>query len=232
VVRNPHTWARYLTETIELFGGQAEVLFASHHWPTWGRQQIEAFLTQQRDLYAYLHDQTLRLLNQGYTGTEIAEAIELPPALERAWNTRGYYGSVGHNVKAIYQHYLGWFDGNPAHLWELPPLEAAKKHVEYMGGADEIIKKAQADQDDPRWAAQVLNYVVFADPENTQARELLAGVYDSLGRGAENGSWRDFYRQGAEELRDGITADGNQRAFATLIGLLDTPDTEFPIVTP
>jgi alkyl sulfatase BDS1-like metallo-beta-lactamase superfamily hydrolase len=326
VVRNPHVWARYLTETIELFGGQTDVLFASHHWPTWGQQQIVAFLTQQRDLYAYLHDQTLRFLNQGYTGIEIAEMIELPPALEQAWNTRGYYGSVSHNVKAIYQHYMGWFDGNPAHLWELPPVEAAKKHVEYMGGANAVIEKVKAEQDNPRWAAQVLNYIVFADPGNTEARELLAGVYDSLGHGAENGTWRNFYLQGAEELRgnlaktkidttnpdmsmalsvgqvfdslairvngpkawdknvsidwdftdlnkqvrlklsngaliqtapndepaqlrltltkpallrmlatqrlDGITADGNQQALATLIDLLDTPDKEFPIVTP
>ena len=201
VVRNPHTWARYLTETIELYGGETDVVFASHHWPTWGQQQIRTFLTQQRDLYAYLHDQTLRLLNQGYTGSEIAEMMELPPALERAWNTRGYYGSVSHNVKAIYQHYMGWFDGNPAHLWELPPVEAAKKHVEYMGGADAVIEKVKAEDGNPRWAAQVLNYVVFADPGNAEARELLAGVYDSLGDGAENATWRNFFLQGAAELR-------------------------------
>ena len=328
VVRNPHTWARYLTETIELFGGKTDVVFASHHWPTWGQQQIRTFLTQQRDLYAYLHDQTLRLLNQGYTGIEIAELIELPPELEQAWNTRGYYGSVSHNVKAIYQHYMGWFDGNPAHLWELPPVEAAKMHVDYMGGAGAIMAKVQAeDGDNPRWAAQVLNYVVFADPGNTRARELLAGVYETLGHGAENGTWRNFYLQGAAELRgpiartaidttnpdmamaltvdqifdslairvngpkawdktvsidwtftdlnkqvrlelshgaliqtvsadgepaqlrltltkpallkllatgrlDGIAADGDQQALATLLGLLDTADKEFAIVTP
>jgi alkyl sulfatase BDS1-like metallo-beta-lactamase superfamily hydrolase len=128
--------------------------------------------------------------------------MELPPALEQAWNTRGYYGSVSHNVKAIYQHYMGWFDGNPAHLWELPPVEGAKKHVEYMGGADAIMEKVK--EEDPRWAAQVLNYVVFADPGNTQARELLASVYDSLGHGAENGTWRNFYLQAAAELRGPI----------------------------
>lgn len=187
VVRDPHAWARYLTETIELFG-QADVMFASHHWPTWGRHQIKTFMTRQRDLYAYLHDQTLRLLHQGYAGIEIAQMIELRPALERAWDTRGYHGSVSHDVKAIYQHYTGWFDGNPAHLWELPPAEAAKKHVEYMGGADAIIAKVKAEEDgNPRWAAEVLNYVVFADPDNAQARKLLADVYDRLGYGAENG---------------------------------------------
>ena len=184
VVRNPRTWTRYLTETIEMFGSETDVVFASHHWPTWGRQQVKTFLTQQRDLYAYLHDQTLRLLNQGYTGVEIAEMIAIPPALERAWNTRGYSGSVGHHVKAICQHYLGWFDGNPTRRRELPPVEAAKKHVEYMGGADAIIGKVKAEHDNPRWAVQVLNYVVFADPDNAQARELLTGVYESLGHRA------------------------------------------------
>jgi alkyl sulfatase BDS1-like metallo-beta-lactamase superfamily hydrolase len=176
---------RYLTETIELFGGETDVMFASHHWPIWGREQIKTFLTQQRDLYAYLHDQTLRLLNQGYTGIEIAEMMELPPALERAWNTCGYYGSVSHSVKAICQHYLGWFDGSTAHRRELPPVEGAKKHVEYMGGADVIIAKVKAERDDPRWAAQVLNYVALADPDNAAARALLAGVYDRLGHGAD-----------------------------------------------
>jgi alkyl sulfatase BDS1-like metallo-beta-lactamase superfamily hydrolase len=195
VVRNPRTWTRYLTETIEMFGSETDVVFASHHWPTWGRQQVKTFLTQQRDLYAYLHDETLRLLNQGYDGVEIAEMMKLPPALERAWNTRGYSGSVSHHVKAICQHYLGWFDGNPAHRRELPPVEAAKKHVEYMGGADAIIARVKAEHDNPRWAAQVLNYVVFADPDNAQARELLAGVHDSLGQaGAQSApppNWRD-----------------------------------------
>jgi alkyl sulfatase BDS1-like metallo-beta-lactamase superfamily hydrolase len=206
VVRNPHVWAHYLTEAIELFAGQSDVLFASHHWPTWGQQRITTFLSEQRDLYAYLHDQTLRLLNQGYTGIEIAEMIELPPALEQAWHARGYYGSVSHNVKAIYQHYMGWFDGNPAHLWELPPEESARKHVQAMGGADAVISNATAaiGTGELRWAAQILNYAVFADPGNTQARELLAGAYERLGHGAENGTWRNFYLQGAQELRGSV----------------------------
>jgi alkyl sulfatase BDS1-like metallo-beta-lactamase superfamily hydrolase len=206
VVRNPHVWAHYLTEAIELFADKSDVLFASHHWPTWGQQRITTFLTEQRDLYAYLHDQTLRLLNQGYTGIEIAEMIELPPALERAWHARGYYGSVSHNVKAIYQHYMGWFDGNPAHLWELPPEESARRHVQAMGGADAVIKNATAaiGNGEPRWAAQILNYAVFADPGNSRARELLADTYETLGHGAENGTWRNFYLQGAEELRGNL----------------------------
>ncbi|WP_185035185.1 alkyl/aryl-sulfatase [Actinomadura coerulea] len=203
LVRDPRVWARYLTEAIEMFAAGSDLLFASHHWPTWGTRELTAFLSQQRDLYAYLHDQTLRMLNQGYTGTEIAEMIQMPPALDRLWHTRGYYGSVSHNVKAVYQRYMGWFDGNPAHLWELPPEESAKKHVEFMGGAESILPKAEAAlaAGETRWAAQVLNYVVFADPGNTAARELLARVYEELGHGSENATWRNFYLQGAAELR-------------------------------
>lgn len=203
LVRDPRVWARYLTEAIELFAAGSDVLFASHHWPTWGTRELTAFLSEQRDLYAYLHDQTMRLINRGYTGAEIAEMIELPPALARAWHARGYYGSVSHNVKAIYQRYMGWFDGNPAHLWELPPEESARKHVEYMGGARNVVSKARAafEAGETRWAAQVLNYAVFADPDDAEARELLARVYEVLGYGSENGTWRNFYLQGAAELR-------------------------------
>ncbi|WP_346156588.1 alkyl/aryl-sulfatase [Nonomuraea recticatena] len=203
LVRDPRVWARYLTEAIELFSGESDVLFASHHWPTWGTRELTEFLSQQRDLYAYLHDQTLRMLNQGYTGTEIAEMIQMPPALEQVWHTHGYYGSVSHNVKAIYQRYMGWFDGNPAHLWELPPEESAKKHVECMGGIDSVLSKARTavEAGEWRWAAQILNYAVFADPDESAARELLAEVYDHLGYGSENGTWRNFYLQGAAELR-------------------------------
>ena len=119
-VRDPRIWSRYLAEAIELFAGQSDVAFASHHWPAWGTGEITGYLTQQRDLYAYLHDQTLRQINQGYIHSEIAEMIDLPPELDRAWHARGYYGSVNHNVKAIYQRYLGWYDANPAHLWQHP----------------------------------------------------------------------------------------------------------------
>jgi len=203
LVRDPRIWSRYLTEAIEMFASDSDVLFASHHWPTWGTRELTVFLSQQRDLYAYLHDQTLRLLNQGHTGVEIAEMIELPPALGRAWHARGYYGSVSHNVKAIYQRYMGWFDGNPAHLWELPPQESARRHVELMGGARNILSKAEDayQAGEWRWAAQILNYVVFADPADAVAGELLAKVYDELGHGSENGTWRNFYLQGAAELR-------------------------------
>ena len=205
VVRDPHGWSTYLTETIDLFGGDLDVVFASHHWPTWGRERAVEFLGLQRDLYAYLHDQTLRMLNQGYVGPEIAERIELPPALENAWSTRGYYGSVSHNVKAIYQRYLGWFDGNPAHLWEHVPVEKAKRYVELAGGIDAIVTAARSayDAGDFRWAAEIANHAVFAEPQHAGARTVLADTYEQLGYGAENGTWRNFFLSGSTELRDG-----------------------------
>ncbi len=203
VVRDPHIWARYLNEAIDLFCGDVEVAFASHHWPTWGRENIVGYLRQQRDLYAYLHDQTLRLMNHGYTGIEIAEMIEMPPALEAAWHTHGYYGSVSHNVKAIYQRYLGWFDGNPSSLWEHPPVESATRYVDCLGGVDEVVAKARryVEDGDLRFAAQLLKHAVFADESHVESKSLLADVYEKLGFGAENGTWRNFYLQGATELR-------------------------------
>lgn len=205
VVRDPHVWSHYLTESIDLFGSEAEVVFASHHWPTWGNDRIVQYLSLQRDLYAYLHDQTLRLLNQGLTGPEIAEQLTLPPALENAWHARGYYGSVSHNVKAIYQRYMGWFDGNPAHLWEHPPVERATRYVALGGGADAVVETARTafDAGDLRWVAELLNHVVFAEPDHAAARSLLADTYEQLGYGAENGTWRNFFLSGATELRDG-----------------------------
>ncbi|WP_435201268.1 alkyl/aryl-sulfatase [Janibacter sp. GS2] len=205
LVRDPHVWSQYLTEAIDLFAGEAEVAFASHHWPTWGTDRIVAYLETQRDLYGYLHDQTLRMLNSGLVGSEIAEQMELPPALENAWHTHGYYGSVSHNVKAIYQRYMGWFDGNPAHLWQHPPVEAATRYVEFMGGADAVVEKARAsfDAGDLRWVAEVLGHVIFAEPTHSAARDLLAETYQQLGYGSENGTWRNFYLSGATELREG-----------------------------
>ena len=206
VVRDPRIWAYYLNEAINLFTADADVAFASHHWPTWERDRIVTYLSQQRDLYAYLHDQTLRLMNKGYTGIEIAEMVQMPPALEQAWHTHGYYGSVSHNVKAIYQRYLGWFDGNPASLWEHPPEESATRYVECLGGLDAVIAKARdyAGGGDLRFAAQLLKHAVFADAESSAAKEALADVFTQLGYGAENGTWRNFYLQGAYELRNGV----------------------------
>jgi len=202
-VRDPRIWSRYLAEAIELFARQSDVAFASHHWPTWGTDEIVTYLTQQRDLYAYLHDQTLRLLNQGYTGSEIAEMIELPPELDKAWHTHGYYGSASHNVKAIYQRYLGWYDANPAHLWQHPPEAAAARYVQALGGIDATVAKAGefAGQGDLRFAAELASHAVFADPGHSEARELLASVFERLGYGAENATWRNCYLTGAHELR-------------------------------
>lgn len=204
-VRDAHAWAGYLTEAIDLYGSDLELVFASHHWPTWGGERAVEFLALQRDLYAYLHDQTLRLLNQGMTGAEIAEVMVLPPALENAWHARGYYGSVSHNVKAIYQRYMGWYDGNPAHLWPHPPQEAARRYVAFMGGADAVVAKAREsfDAGDLRWVAEVLNHLVFAEPDHQAARDLLADTYEQLGYGSENGTWRCAYLSGAHELRHG-----------------------------
>src|SRR5215213_3226011 len=171
-VRDARGWSRYINEAIELFSDDTDVAFASHHWPTWGSDNVVKLMTEQRDLYAFLHDQTLRLMNQGYIGSEIAEMIEMPPALDAAWHTHGYYGSVSHNVKAIYQRYLGWYDGNPARLWKLPPADAAKRYVEFMGGADEVVAKARrsVEAGELRWAAEVLDHVVFAEPDHTEAK--------------------------------------------------------------
>nr|WP_191094421.1 alkyl sulfatase dimerization domain-containing protein [Nocardia colli] len=205
LVRDPHVWSRYLTESINLYARNADLVFSSHHWPIWGTDKVVEFLSVQRDLYAYLNDQTLRLLNQGYVGSEIAEMLQLPPAITKSWSTHGYYGSVSHNVKAIYQRYLGWFDGNPAHLWEHPPVESAKRHVDAMGGATETLKKAQNayDTGDYRWATQLANYVIFADPQNDTAKRLQASIFEQLAYGAENATWRNFYLSGATELRNG-----------------------------
>lgn len=205
LVRDPRIWSGYLTEAIEAFGQRADVAFASHHWPAWGIERIAGFLATQRDLYSYLHGQTLRLLNQGFSGAEIAEMIQLPSALEEAWNARGYYGSVSHNVKAIYQRYMGWFDGNPARLWQHTPTEAAMRYVRAMGGIENVVELAQGafDSGDFRWAATLLDHAVFAEDSHAGARELQADKLEQLGYGAENGTWRNFFLSGASELRDG-----------------------------
>jgi alkyl sulfatase BDS1-like metallo-beta-lactamase superfamily hydrolase len=207
-VRDARGWSRYIAEAIELYAHDADVAFASHHWPTWGTEDILALLTEQRDLYAYLHDQTLRLLNQGHVGSEIAEMLEVPPGLDAAWHTHGYYGSVSHNVKAIYQRNLGWYDGNPAHLWQHPPEAAATRYVEAMGGVDTTVAKARdyAVAGDLRFAAELASHAVFADPAHDGAREVLGDVLTRLGFGSECATWRNCYLTGALELTDPPTA--------------------------
>ncbi|KNB80059.1 alkyl sulfatase, partial [Klebsiella variicola] len=228
LVRDPRAWSGYLTEAIDTFADRADVVFASHHWPTWGRDGIVEFLSLQRDLYAYLHDQTLRLLNQGHTGVEIAEMFRLPPALERAWHARGYYGSVSHNVKAIYQRYMGWFDGNPARLWPHPPEALGPRYVAAMGGIDRVVDLAQQafDSGDYRWAATLLDHAMFTDGEHAGARELYADTLEQLAYGAENATWRNFFLSGATELRDGNFGTAGQVTSPTMLAQL-TPEQIF-----
>lgn len=205
-IRDARAWSHYLNQIIEMFGEKTEVIFAQHHWPTWGKNKVIDFLEKQRDLYKYIHDQSLHLANQGYTMLEIGEMIKLPKTLSQEWYNRGYYGTLSHNAKSVYCFYLGWFDGNPSTLHQLPPIETGKKMVEYMGGADAILEKAQKDYDQGnyRWAAQVLNHLVFAEPSNEKAKNLLASVLEQLGYQAENATWRNFYLTGAQELKKKI----------------------------
>jgi alkyl sulfatase BDS1-like metallo-beta-lactamase superfamily hydrolase len=203
-VRDARAWSHYIDEARDMFAGQTEVLFASHHWPRWGSDEADLFLRQQRDLYKFIHDQTLRLANHGLTAMEIAEVLELPPNLKREWHTRDYYGTLNHNAKAVYQRYLGWFDGNPAHLHPHPPVEAGRRYVELAGGPDALLAKARAAyaDGDYRWVAELVNHLVFAEPTHAAARELQADSLEQLGYQAESGPWRDFYLTGAAELRN------------------------------
>lgn len=202
-VRDARNWSRYIDEALRLFGEEAEVIFASHHWPRRGGEDIRAFLVKQRDLYKLIHDQTLRLANHGLTATEIAETLTLPPGLAAEWHTRGLYGTLSHNAKAVYQRYLGAFDGNPATLHPLPPVEVGKRYVAAMGGAAAVLAEGRRafDAGDYRWVAELVNHLVFADPANTAARALQADALEQLGYQAESGPWRDFYLTGALELR-------------------------------
>jgi alkyl sulfatase BDS1-like metallo-beta-lactamase superfamily hydrolase len=205
LVRDPLKWASYLDETLRLYGANVEVKFQSHHWPMWGNAKVVDYWKKHRDLYKYLHDQSVRLMNQGYTGIEISNMVKLPPELDQEFYNRGYYGTVKHNTRAIYQRYMGFYDANPSTLDELPPEEAARKYVEYMGGADAVLAKAKTDFDkgEYRWVAQALKHVVFADPDNKAGKELLADAYEQMGYQAESGPWRSVYLQGAYELRNG-----------------------------
>ncbi len=204
-VRDALRWSKYLGEAIELFGVRSDVMFAQHHWPRWGKARVIEHLARHRDMYRYLHDQTLRLANRGLTPTEIAAEVKLPPSLRRTWSCRGYYGTVSHNVRAVYQRYLGFFDGNPAHLDPHPPVEAARRHVELAGGIEPLLDHARAacERGDYRWAAELCSHAVFAEPEHTGARELHAQALEQLGYQSESAVWRNLYLVGAHELRDG-----------------------------
>jgi alkyl sulfatase BDS1-like metallo-beta-lactamase superfamily hydrolase len=222
LVRDPHAWSGYLTEAIDTFADRTDVVFASHHWPTWGQDNIVEFLSLQRDLYGYLHDQTLRQLNQGYTGIEIAESFQMPPALHKAWHAHGYYGSVSHNVKAVYQRYMGWFDGNPARLWAHPPEAIGPRYVGAMGGVDRVVELAQAafDSGDYRWGATLLDHVTFTDQTHAGARQLYADTLEQLAYGAECATWRNFFLSGATELLDGNFGTPTQSASTSILAQL------------
>jgi alkyl sulfatase BDS1-like metallo-beta-lactamase superfamily hydrolase len=205
-VRDALAWSKYLGEALRMWGGKADAMCGQHHWPVWGRERIDTMIRQQRDLYKFAHDQTIRLMNHGLTATEIAETIRLPASLDGAWHARGYYGHIRHNVKAIYQKYLGWYDANPVNLDPLPPVEAGKKFVEYMGGADAILARAVKDfaKGEFRFVAQAVGHLVFAEPDNQSARALLADTLEQLGYAAESATWRNAYLFGAQELRQGM----------------------------
>jgi len=205
-VRDALRWSGYIDEAMVRFG-DAEILFTSHLWPTWGRDNIAHYMAQQRDAYKYIHDQTVRMINAGMKPDEIAEQISFPVSLREGFSVHGYYGSLKHDARAVYQFYMGWFDGNPANLDPLPRAEAARRYVELMGGSDKVVSAAQSafDQGDYRWVAELLNHVVFADPGNKSARELLASAHDQMGYVAESAIWRNFYLTGARELRGATT---------------------------
>ena len=212
-VRDALAWSEGINTAIQIFGDKLEVQFSTHHWPTWGQKEVVAYLENQRDLYKYIHDQTLRLANQGFTKEEIAEQLILPSSLARDFSCRDYYGTVSHNSKAVYVKYLGYFDANPANLNPLPPAEAAKHYVDYMGGASAILEKARHSfkGGEYRWVAQVMNHVVMGDPDNMEARAFLADTYEQLGYQAESGPWRNFYLTGALELRQGLPGESTSR---------------------
>jgi len=213
-VRDALRWANYLQDALDQLG-DAEVYVGQHNWPVWGNARIREFITMHRDVYKYTHDQTVRLINAGYTPREIADAVKLPRSLAAYAGTRGYYGDLRHNVKAVYQFYLGAYDGNPAHLNPLPPQESARRYLELMGGADKVVAVAQAafDQGEYRWAAELLNQAVFGAPDHKAAKELLARTYDQMGYQSESSTWRNSYLTAATELRDGPPKKGVDRSF-------------------
>ena len=204
-VRDALSWSKYINESIELFGANTSLMFASHHWPRWGNADIVHFLTLQRDLYRWMHDQTMRLANHGYVASEIAEMLELPEDFLEHSHTHGFYGDLVHNVKAVHQRYLSWYDANPANLHKLPPSDAGKKYVELAGGEVALLQKAREafERGEYRWVAELLNHLVFANPENAEARHLQADTFEQLGYQAESSTFRNSYLMGAQELRQG-----------------------------
>ena len=226
-VRDALLWSNYMDAALEQVK-DADIYIGSHNWPVWGHANIQKFITMHRDVYKYTHDQTVRLINAGYTPREIADTIKLPQSLSEFFGARGYYGDLRHNVKAVYQFYIGAYDGNPANLNPLPPKESAKRYLELLGGADKAVAAAQTafDQGDYRWAAELLNHAVFGDPSSKAGKELLAKTYDQMGYSAEAATWRNTYLTGAQELRGGPPTKGSSKAMLIEM-LLQTPVERF-----
>ena len=223
-VRDASRWSRYIDQVLEKYGPRTDILMAQHHWPVWSQDEARQFLSAQRDLYKYIHDQSVRLMNKGYRPDEIAERLTLPASLAQEWIARDYYGTLRHNARAIYQKYLGWYDANPANLNPLPTQEAARKAMEYMGGIEQVISRARQDFDrgEYRWVASVMSHAVFADPDNQAARELNAAALEQLGYQAESGPWRNVYLSGAMELRNGTEQQAGGAIATDLLQALDT----------
>ena len=222
-VRDALRWSKVIDAALQRWGGKAEVALASHHWPTWGAGEVSALLTNQRDAYRYVHDRTLFLANRGATLHELADATAEAPVQARDFSTRGYYGTLNHDMKATYQRYFGWWDGNPANFNPIPPEQSAPKYVALAGGADKLLAagKAAIAAGDYRWAAELLNKLVFAEPENKDARDALASAYDQLGYQAESGAWRNYYLAAAASLRgnavESVSGNGQSRSFVSAI---------------
>ncbi len=204
-VRDAKAFAYYIDEAINLFGPSVTMLIGTHHWPVWGNERCLKILRDQRDLYRYFNDQVIRMLNNGMNMEAIAESFELPAALAGEFYNRGYYGTLNHNVKAVAQRYVGWWDGNPANYYKYPESLAARKYVDFMGGESAVIAKARQSyaQGDYRWVAEVMQHVVFANPANQEAKNLQADAFEQLGYSFESGTWRNIFLSGAEELRNG-----------------------------
>lgn len=225
LVRDAKEWASYLGEAGRLYGERSDVLFTSHGWPRFGRVEIADYIDKHRDAYKYLHDQSVRLMNEGLLPNEIANRIKLPEALDREWYNRGYYGTMSFNSRAVYQRYMGWYDANPVHLAPLEPADEARRYVAIMGGAAKVQAAAQAafDAGDDRWAGELLNRLVTADAGNTAARELLARAYERQAASVESAIWRNMYLSGAQELRGGVRTSPAQGASLDFVRNTPTP---------
>lgn len=227
-IRDALAWSSHIDNAVgEVVNTDVDLYFGSHHWPIWGQKEITKFLKTQRDTYKYIHDQTVRLMNRGHTPDEIAETLQLPDSLQQDFSNRGYYGTLKHNSRAVYQFYLGWYDANPAHLDPLPNVQVAEKYIEMMGGADQVLIKSEEyyQQGEYRWLAELLNHLVFAEPNNYKAKELLAKTYQQLAYQAESGPWRDVYLSAAYELQNGTDEQGiDIKTMSKILGHTDVSE--------